>query len=106
MLLFNKLFFNSTSRQNCRYKTTSYQPLTAKAMKQLLEDRLNEPNRKALSLDFLKIKNKEYESMCQKITRLRVKMNALPLSAVAGRKVLDNKITSIKEARRAIPCRV
>ena len=78
----------------------------AKAMKQLLEDRLNEPNRKALSLDFLKIKNKEYESLCQKITRLHVKMNALPLSAVAERKVLDIKITSIRESRRTIPCRV
>ena len=106
MLLFNKLFFNSTSRQNCRFKTSTFTPLTAEAWEQLRKERLNKHTYKAFSVDFLKIKNKDYDNLCKKIARLNVKRNALPLSAVAERQVIDKKITSIQEFRRAFPYRI
>jgi len=86
-----------------RYKTSTFTPLTAEAWEQLRKERLNKHTSKAFSIDFLKIKNKDYDNLCRKIMRLNVKKNALPLSAVAERRVIDNKITSIREFRKAFP---
>ena len=101
---FKNVFF--TKFPPCRCKTTSaFQPLTAEAWKQLLKGRLN-GKRKTFSVDFLRIRNIEYEKLCKKISWLLLKKKALPITAVTEHQVIDHKIHSIRESRRTIPCRV
>ena len=99
---FKNVFSTKFQRYRCK-ATTSFKPFTAEAWEQLRKDRLSKHNSKAFSIDFLKIKGKDYDNLCRKIMRLNVKKNALPLSAVAERQVIDNKITSIRELRKAFP---
>ena len=47
----------------------TYQPFTAEALERLLKQRFN-GNKKAFSLDFLRVQNKGYENLCKKISYL------------------------------------
>ena len=101
---FQNRFFNKFAQ--FRYKTTtSFQPFTAEALERLLKQRFN-GNKKAFSLDFLRVQNKGYENLCKKISYLNLKKMALPLSAVTERELIDNKISSIRDFRRTIPAKV
>jgi hypothetical protein len=83
----------------------TYQPFTAEALERLLKQRFN-GKKKAFSLDFLRVENSEYNNVCSKVTYLKLKKEALPLSAVTERQIIDQKISSIRDFRRTIPSRV
>lgn len=105
------LNFNLFSTKNfffkqCRCKTTAlFQPLNTRVLNKLIEMRLNGKN-KAFSIDFLRIRNKEYQNISGKITRLRSKKMGIPFGAVKERQLIDSKIAGLKESRSNLPSRV
>ena len=101
---FKNVFSTKFQRYRCK-ATTSFKPFTAEALERLLKQRFN-GNKKAFSLDFLRVQNKGYENLCKKISYLNLKKKALPLSAVTERELIDNKISSIRDFRRTIPAKV
>jgi|TARA_Y100000991_G_scaffold8356_1_gene6207 hypothetical protein len=101
---FKNVFSTKFQRYRCK-ATTSFKPFTAEALERLLKQRFN-GKKKAFSLDFLRVENSEYNNVCSKVTYLKLKKEALPLSAVTERQIIDQKISSIRDFRRTIPSRV
>ena len=62
--------------------------------------------KKAFSIDFLRIRNKEYYNLSLKITRLNSKKKGLPFGAVRERQLIESKIAGLKVSRRNHPSRV
>jgi hypothetical protein len=102
-----------TKFQRCRCKTTAaFKSTDTKAWKQLFKNPLF-GNRKHLGgnrtnfrVEFQRIKNRKYENLCKKVSYLLKKLKTLPFSAVTERQIINNKISSLKETRRAVPSRV
>ena len=59
--------------------------------------------RKDFTLEFQWVKNKEYDRLCRKISRLLLKKRALPVKAITKRQVLIEKIRNLRESRETIP---
>jgi hypothetical protein len=59
--------------------------------------------RKDFTLEFQWVKNKEYDHLCRKISRLLLKKRALPVKAITKRQVLNEKIRNLRESRKTIP---
>ena len=110
VFLVTPVFF---SNAQCRCKTTAaFQSTSTKAWKQLFKQPLrgNRKNlggsRKNFTVEFQWIRNREYENLTKKVSRLLIKKRALPIEAVTKHQVLDDKIRNLRESRMTIPGRV